>query len=227
MSYDRKRKRPIELQTILHDMTRRDPGVSAGAAERRNRTACDALFVVQVYRDPAVDGADDPMIHFQTSSFDGRTLAPMKTEELFDVLVALAGHIMRNNEDADGRNARALKQKRFLLAMLTQLKLSESLGPLEKDAPAPEMPLGVSSPALRTLEEAVEGEEDTAVADTARELREMREAARELFPKLEEELSKRGPTETPAGAARGFDLVDAASLDEALDAVREPSASET
>lgn len=149
MSYNTKQKRPLEVQMILHDLEKEE-GISVEKANRKNRAACDALFIVQVLR----DGVNH---HYLTTSYDAATKKEFEILELFNTFVSLAGHIARlaSNPETELTHEEA-KIRRFVIAVLTQLKLSEKLGALEPGK-KPEAPVGLSSKALGSLEEAIDG----------------------------------------------------------------------
>lgn len=128
---DPKTKRPIELAMILHAENK---GISLEKAAEKKRTACDGVFVVQVFR-------DNDVLSFMTASHDGHTGEKLSVEELFQMWVSMAGHIAQHD---DASTTKASKQRRFVLTVLQQLKLSADLG-RAKDGEKVEMPLGVDA----------------------------------------------------------------------------------
>lgn len=193
-SYDLDRPRPIELAMLIHDENR---GLSMRRAIRKKRTACDGLFIVQVFR-------DDDRLSFMTSSYDGHTAETLSTKELFHMWISLAGHILRNN--ATEQDAEAMKQKRFILAVLTQLKLSEKLERRDENAPKPEMPVGVSSPALASVEQAATSVVDAVVNENAASIAEIRQAYRTLPDAVE--ATSTGQDRRASADAPSFETVD-------------------
>lgn len=145
-TFDRSRRRPLELR--IRDL-RDEGGISEDEARRLagDRLPADALYVVRALIDP------DHTTLQQYSIVGGADNAEMGVEMLFNMWVALGGHLVRVGA-GEGEGEEVARKRRFVQAVLYKLKLdvaflglADGLSPEEAVAKADDLvPSGVPSP---------------------------------------------------------------------------------